>query len=87
MYISEWLNTTNVYNKDILVKALDHRPQNVPLITVSNHHSCFDDPGLWGNYVLLQWCLNLLLYKNNALHTLFKIYFPSYSGPQTLMQS
>jgi monolysocardiolipin acyltransferase len=53
MHISEWLNTTNVYNKDILIKALDHRPQNVPLITVSNHHSCFDDPGLWGNYILL----------------------------------
>jgi monolysocardiolipin acyltransferase len=59
MHISEWLNTTNVYNKDILVKALDHRPQNVPLITVSNHHSCFDDPGLWGNYALLYLCLNL----------------------------
>ncbi|XP_020289699.1 tafazzin homolog [Pseudomyrmex gracilis] len=45
--IMEWLNKTTVYNKDIIVRALDFRPKNVPLITVSNHHSCFDDPGIW----------------------------------------
>ncbi|XP_072746188.1 tafazzin isoform X1 [Anoplolepis gracilipes] len=43
----EWLNKTTVYNKHIIVRALDLRPKNVPLITVSNHHSCFDDPGIW----------------------------------------
>ncbi|XP_034940677.1 tafazzin homolog [Chelonus insularis] len=46
--IITWLNKTTVYNRHILEKALDHRPSNVPLITVSNHHSCFDDPGIWG---------------------------------------
>ncbi|XP_011698451.1 PREDICTED: tafazzin homolog isoform X1 [Wasmannia auropunctata] len=45
--IIEWLNKTTVYNKHIIVSALDLRPKNVPLITVSNHHSCFDDPGIW----------------------------------------
>ncbi|KAG7211367.1 hypothetical protein KM043_010657 [Ampulex compressa] len=45
--IIEWLNKTTVYNKHIIVRALDVRPKNVPLITVSNHHSCFDDPGIW----------------------------------------
>ncbi|XP_043287455.1 tafazzin [Venturia canescens] len=45
--IIEWLNKTTVYNKHIITKALDDRPKNVPLITVSNHHSCFDDPGIW----------------------------------------
>ncbi|GLG98983.1 hypothetical protein R5R35_009639 [Gryllus longicercus] len=44
----EWLNTTQVYNKDIVTTNIDKRPKNVPLLTVSNHHSCFDDPGLWG---------------------------------------
>ncbi|XP_078040620.1 tafazzin, phospholipid-lysophospholipid transacylase isoform X3 [Augochlora pura] len=45
--IIEWLNKTTVYNKHIMTRALDFRPKNVPLITVSNHHSCFDDPGIW----------------------------------------
>ncbi|KAJ8678279.1 hypothetical protein QAD02_014066 [Eretmocerus hayati] len=46
--IMEWLNKTTVYNKHIMEKALSLRPKDVPLITVSNHHSCFDDPGIWG---------------------------------------
>ncbi|XP_043248261.1 tafazzin isoform X1 [Colletes gigas] len=43
----KWLNKTTVYNKHIMTRALNCRPKNVPLITVSNHHSCFDDPGIW----------------------------------------
>ncbi|XP_065339690.1 tafazzin [Cloeon dipterum] len=42
------LNTRKIFNKDKLIAALEGRPKNVPLITVSNHHSCVDDPGLWG---------------------------------------
>lgn len=48
--VSEWLNKTTVYNKHIIERALDCRPRNRPLITVSNHHSCFDDPGIWGRF-------------------------------------
>ncbi|XP_047117314.1 tafazzin [Schistocerca piceifrons] len=63
--ITEWLNTTKVYNRDILIHALENRPPTVPLITVSNHHSCFDDPGLWGclglkhllNREIMRWSL------------------------------
>ncbi|CAL7944221.1 unnamed protein product [Xylocopa violacea] len=40
-------STTTVYNKQVINRALDTRPKNMPLITVSNHHSCFDDPGIW----------------------------------------
>ncbi|XP_015591156.1 tafazzin homolog isoform X1 [Cephus cinctus] len=47
-FIIELLNKTRVHNKHILVRALN-RKGNTPLITVSNHHSCFDDPGLWGS--------------------------------------
>lgn len=45
---SEFLNKPKVYNADPLYQALSRRPLTVPLITVSNHDSCFDDPGLWG---------------------------------------
>lgn len=41
------MNKAVIYNKHIITQALDKRPKNVPLITVSNHHSCFDDPGIW----------------------------------------
>ncbi|KAH7947739.1 hypothetical protein HPB52_015420 [Rhipicephalus sanguineus] len=43
-----WFNTVNVYNKEILIDAIENRPKDVPLITVCNHHSCLDDPFIWG---------------------------------------
>lgn len=50
--ISGFLNKPKVYNTGPLNHALHRRPLSVPLITVSNHHSCFDDPGLWGKVYL-----------------------------------
>ncbi|XP_054277859.1 tafazzin [Macrosteles quadrilineatus] len=47
-----WMNKSKAYNIELFHKLLDSRPRNVPLLTVSNHHSCFDDPGIWG---LLSW--------------------------------
>ncbi|XP_025830289.1 tafazzin homolog isoform X5 [Agrilus planipennis] len=46
-----WLNKSKIFNLHIMSKALDERPKNTPIITVSNHHSCFDDPGLWGKCI------------------------------------
>ncbi|KAF6215826.1 hypothetical protein GE061_000161 [Apolygus lucorum] len=43
-----WLNKSKCHNQNTFSKLLEGRPKNVPLITVSNHHSCFDDPGIWG---------------------------------------
>ncbi|XP_053666423.1 tafazzin [Anopheles marshallii] len=43
-----WLNKARVHNIDVLENALENRPQGKSLLTVSNHHSCFDDPGIWG---------------------------------------
>ncbi|KAF5307526.1 hypothetical protein FQR65_LT06881 [Abscondita terminalis] len=43
-----WLNKSKIHNRQYMSYALENRPKNVPLITVSNHHSCFDDPGIWG---------------------------------------
>ncbi|XP_046662027.1 tafazzin isoform X1 [Homalodisca vitripennis] len=47
-----WMNKSKAYNIDLFSKLLESRPRHVPLLTVSNHHSCFDDPGIWG---LLSW--------------------------------
>lgn len=49
LFVSGWMNKSKGYNVKLFSNLLDSRPHNVPLITVSNHHSCFDDPGIWGN--------------------------------------
>jgi len=41
------LNTTHVFNSHILIDHIDRKPAHVPILTVANHASCFDDPGLW----------------------------------------
>jgi len=38
-----------VYNKAVLHEAVEKRPKDQALVTVSNHCSCIDDPVLWGN--------------------------------------
>ncbi len=48
IFILEWMNTIKVYNKEVLHAAVGERPKDQPLITVSNHRSCIDDPVLWG---------------------------------------
>ncbi|KAH8400817.1 hypothetical protein KR009_001179 [Drosophila setifemur] len=47
-FVLMFMNKTRVYNKERLVHLVSKRPKGVPLVTVSNHYSCFDDPGLWG---------------------------------------
>jgi len=46
-FVMTGMNTTVVHGKDILLKAFERRT-GVPLLSVSNHRSCFDDPGIWG---------------------------------------
>ena len=61
----KFANSTIVYNRNILIDALENRPNDVPLITVANHHSCMDEPLLWGilnarhlaNQCLMRWAL------------------------------
>ncbi|CAH0764666.1 unnamed protein product [Diatraea saccharalis] len=74
-----FLNKTTVYNRETLQRAVG-RATGVPLLTVSNHHSCFDDPGLWG---VLDWTSLARGYRmrwslaahdicfTNALHSYF----------------
>ena len=35
-------------NTDRFTKAVYDRPKGTPLITISNHLSCIDDPLIWG---------------------------------------
>ena len=51
LFSSAGLNSCKVYNLKTLMKALNDRPAGVPLVTVANHHSCMDEPLLWGNKI------------------------------------
>ncbi|KAG5184233.1 hypothetical protein JKP88DRAFT_268608 [Tribonema minus] len=42
------LNRVRVTNLSGLIRHVDHRTEGTPLLTVSNHMSVLDDPGLWG---------------------------------------
>jgi len=44
----EVLNDTQVHNLSQLLDLVKNRPRGKPLITVSNHDSCIDDPLLFG---------------------------------------
>uniref|UniRef100_T1IJL0 Tafazzin family protein n=1 Tax=Strigamia maritima TaxID=126957 RepID=T1IJL0_STRMM len=76
-----WFNSFNVYNREILINALDNRPSSQPLITVSNHYSCLDDPMLWAGLLefrhfftpkKIRWSLAATdICFTNELHALF----------------
>lgn len=66
LFPSVWLNKTKVHNRDVLIQAIKTRPKGTPIITISNHESCFDDPGLWGEEIkLLTTIIQLFIDKQN----------------------
>lgn len=46
---------------------MERRP-NQPLLTVSNHYSCFDDPSIWGCLKLSNVCSSRKIRWSMAAH-------------------
>ncbi|XP_055623920.1 tafazzin isoform X3 [Toxorhynchites rutilus septentrionalis] len=63
-----WLNKPRVHNIGVLENALENREKGIPLLTVSNHHSCFDDPGIWGLLKLRHVCNKNIIRWSMAAH-------------------
>ncbi|XP_065067250.1 tafazzin-like [Rhopilema esculentum] len=74
-------NKLKIHNEDTLDLYVCGRKEETPLITVSNHSSCLDDPVLWGmlklktlrNEKSLRWSLGAqeLLYTNAIYSWIF----------------
>ncbi|KAL5288945.1 TAZ family protein [Megaselia abdita] len=63
-----FFNKTKIYNRQRLVDLVGKRSKGTPLVTISNHHSCFDDPGLWGTLPFRTCCSHKKIRWSLAAH-------------------